>query len=255
MAEAKVRVLKDAESLSRAAAEFVAAFAAAAVLARGRFTLVLSGGGTPKRLYELLAGSPLVESFPWKNCLVFWGDERFVPPEHPESNYGMTRSAMLDRVPLPQENIFPIPTVGVPSAQAAARNYAATLAEVFAEGGPEIRSGKPEFPSFDLVLLGIGADGHTASLFPGDPALGEKSSWTAAVKAPPAYAVTDRITLTLPVINSASCVIFLAAGGSKREVVGPILRDREKAASRFPAARVDTKSGELYWFLDTSAAS
>lgn len=254
MAEAKVRVLKDAESLSRAAAEFVAGCAAAAVSANGRFSLALSGGGTPKRLYELLATSPLVESFPWMNCLIFWGDERFVPPAHPESNYGMTRAAMLDRVPLPKENVFPVPTVSVPSATAAARHYAETLAEVFAGRGLQAQPGKPKFPRFDLVLLGIGADGHTASLFPGDRVLDEKSDWTAAVQAPPAYPVTDRITLTLPVINNASCVVFLAAGGSKREVVGSILRNRKQAASRYPAARVGPQDGELYWFVDTAAS-
>jgi len=255
MAQAEVKILEDAESLSRAAAEFVARTAELAVRSAGRFSICLSGGGTPKRLYELLAASPFAESFPWQRSLVFWGDERFVPPGHPESNYGMTRAAMLDRVPLPAENVFPVPTVGVRSVEEAARGYARTLAEVFADTGPGKPSGRSEFPGFDLVLLGIGVDGHTASLFPGSPALEEKSGWTSAVRAPRGYDITERVTLTLPVINSSACVVFLASGSGKREVVNSVIHHRPEAAGRYPAARVDPAAGELHWFLDAEAAS
>ena len=251
----QVKVFETAEELSRAAADFVARRAVEAGRAGGGFTLALSGGSTPKRLYQFLAEEPLRGAFPWGESHFFLGDERFVAPDHPESNFGMARQALLDRVPLPGGHVHPLDTAAG-TVEEAARRYEEELRKVFGRSGKD-RGSRPagDFPRFDLVLLGLGPDGHTASLFPGNPVLEERRRWAVAVEAPPSYPTRERVSLTLPVLNAAACVLFLAAGREKSPLVKAILETPEKARSLYPAARVEPADGELYWFLDRQALS
>jgi 6-phosphogluconolactonase len=230
------------ESLSLAAAALVAEVAEGSVRARGRFMFVLSGGRSPRMLYERLAQPPFSERMPWSRISLFWGDERCVPPDHPHSNFGLAREALLSKVPLPAANVYPIPVTVVPP-EAAAAQYEESLRAFFqAEAGLR-------FPVFDLILLGLGEDGHTASLFAGDSALEEERRWTRAVRVTTASPPVPRITLTLPVINRARTVLFLVSGARKKKVVDEILSEPEKASLRYPAARV-RPSGRLLWLID-----
>jgi 6-phosphogluconolactonase len=246
-------VCEDLEYLSLAAARFIIRRAARSLATEGRFTLALSGGRTPRRLYEILSAHPYREKMPWKDTFFFWGDERFVPHDHPESNYGLASRTLLSKVPVPAGNIHPVKTDTL-SLEEAACDYELDLKRFFElpeekkpleDGGPGIR-----FPHFDLIILGLGEDGHTASLFPGDPALDETGCWAAPVRAPSQYAVRDRVTLTFPLLNNASCVIFLASGSEKKTIIETILREPGKAYYQFPAARVRPQVGELRWFID-----
>jgi 6-phosphogluconolactonase len=230
------------ESLSLAAAALVAEVAEVSVQTRGRFTFVLSGGTSPRMLYERLAQPPFLEKMPWSRTYLFWGDERCVPPDHPHSNFGLARQALLSTVPLPAANVYPIPGAVVPP-EAAAFEYEESLRLFFQTGGTL------KFPVFDLLLLGLGPDGHTASLFPGDPALEEKRRWTRAVRVTSVSPSVPRITLTLPVINRARTVLFLVSGTGKKTVLDEILSDPAKASLRYPAAKV-RPSGRLLWLID-----
>src|SRR5579864_4072681 len=186
----RLEVLEDARALAEAAAGQVAEAIAAAVRERGACYLALAGGETPRGCYQALARPPLSQSVPWARCFVYWSDERLVALDDPLSNYRMAREALLDRVPILKEQVFPAP-VDAPSPAAAAERYARELDRV-----PKGRGG---WPRFDLVLLGLGEDGHTASLFPGDAVLEETKATVRAVrgsKPPP-----DRLTFTLPVLN------------------------------------------------------
>ena len=205
---------------------------------RGVFTLVLAGGGTPRSLYELLAGSAYRERLPWGKTHFFWGDERCVPPDNKDSNYYMSHMMLLSRIDVPGENIHRIHGEnGNPGAEA--RRYE-----------NEIRSflrALTFVPSFDVVLLGMGPDGHTASLFPGDDLLMERKRLVAAVTAPSYMKPARRISMTLPLINNADHVMFLAAGSEKRAVLNHILMAPDADPSR-PAALVRPK-GRLVWFV------
>jgi 6-phosphogluconolactonase len=206
---------------------------------RGRFAVALSGGSTPKPLYELLAAAPRAGRIDWGRVHMFWGDERFVPPDDPQSNYGMTRHALIDHVPIPAENVHPIPADGTP--ESAALRYAQVLQDFY--GATRL---DPARPLFDVNLLGIGDDGHTASLFPGAPQVEETQAWTTAVVG---VKPEPRISLTLPVLGSAGAVVFLAAGDKKRAAVA-----RARAHDPgVPAGRVSCE-GELLWFLDQNAS-
>lgn len=206
----------------------------------GRFALCLSGGSTPKALYSLLARPPFRDVFPWERVHFFFGDERFVPQDHPDSNYRMAREAMLSHVPAPKENIHPFPVEGTP--EDAARQYAQTLQKFYGAGTLD-----PSRPLFDVVLLGLGEDGHTASLFPGVAALKERAAWTAAVVgAKP----EPRLTLTYPVLDSAKVAAFLVTGSGKRKVLAEILA----GDSQLPAAGI-APVGETIWFTDKDAAA
>jgi 6-phosphogluconolactonase len=233
----RIEVLADPPALARRAAEWLTATASAA---KGPFRVALSGGSTPKALYGLLASDELRDRFPWRQVLWFWGDERFVPYDHPESNYRMTREAMLAKAPVPPENIFPIPTDGDP--EDAARRYERTLQDAY--GVPTL---DPSQPLFDIVLLGMGPDGHTASLLPGDKLLDERKRWVGAV----AHGRPEiRITLTYPAIESSRHVAFLLEGTAKAAMLGAI----HAGGSQLPAARV-RPLGELIWFADRAAAA
>jgi 6-phosphogluconolactonase len=199
----------------------------------------LTRGSTPRALYELLASDEFRGRFPWKQVSWYWGDERFVPHDHPESNYRMVREAMLDKAPVPPQNIHPIPTDGTP--EEAARTYEHSLQRAY--GAPTL---DPSRRLFDIMLLGLGADGHTASLLPGDPALDERERWVAPVS----HGRPEvRITLTLPVIDSSRHVAFLVAGRSKAAALAAV----RAGDTRLPAARV-RPVGELIWFVDQGAA-
>lgn len=232
----RIEVLPDPPALARRVAEWMTA---AALAAKGPFRVSLSGGSTPRRLYELLAADDFRQRFPWPRVSWYWGDERFVPHDDPESNFRMAREAMLAKVPVPSENIHPVPVEGTPDQ--AALLYQRTLQEAY--GAPVLDSAKP---LFDITLLGIGPDGHTASLLPGDAVLQEHTRWVAAV----AHGRPEvRITMTYPVIESSRRVAFLVTGPEKAAIVAAI----RAGGSQVPAARVKPV-GELIWFLDRAAA-
>ena len=232
----RVEILPDPLALARHVAEWMTT---AALAAQGDFRVSLSGGSTPKTLYGLLASDEFRGRFPWNRVSWYWGDERFVPYDHPDSNYRMTREAMLARAPVPREKIYPVPADGSP--EDAARRYERTLQESY--GAMTL---DPARPLFDITLLGLGTDGHTASLLPGDPVLNERRRWVAAVS----HGRPEvRITMTFPVIDSSRRVAFLVAGREK----APIFRTIRAGDSELPAALV-RPVGELFWFVDQAAA-
>ena len=250
-----LKIHDDLESLSLAAAEFVTRRAEQGVNLRGYFTIALSGGSTPKKLYRDLAADPFAERFPWHNSHFFYSDERLVGPDDPESNFGMTSQAMLEKVPVEDRHIYPVPT-SAGSVQQAAELYEKKLRHVFENIENEYGTDyNRSFPRLDLILLGLGADGHTASLFPGDPVLAQKLRWIVPVKAPAGYTTRERVSFTLGLINQAACVVFLVSGREKNSVVKAILNEPEKAFELYPAARVDPVDGELVWFADREAVS
>ena len=240
----EIEVHPDPASLARAAAEHLVARAAEAVAARDRFTVALSGGSTPRSTYALLASREFATRVDWPRTHVFWGDERCVPPDHPDSNYHVAREALLDHVPIPQRNVHRIRGEMEPGQ--AADEYERKLRGFF-----DVRAGELS-PHFDLILLGMGGDGHTASLFPGTAAIHEEDRWVAAHYVPKLSAW--RMTLTPAVINAAVHVTFLVAGASKaqrlREVLtGPFQPDI------LPSQVIQPTSGRLLWLVDAAAAA
>lgn len=227
-----LRVFDDAAMLAQGGAGFLCERAAAET---GDFTVCLSGGSTPKRLYQMLATPPLLERFPWDRTQFFFGDERFVPPDDLESNARMANEAMFSRAPVPAQNVHPIPTVGMTPDEAAA-DYERTLRARL--GG--------RAALFDVCFLGVGDDGHTASLLPNEPVLAERERWVGVV----AHGRPEtRITLTYPAIESSCAVVFLLQGEGKRAILDRILSgDRTVPAGRLRPA------GEVFWFADRAAA-
>lgn len=236
---AEVRVFSDLQALSTAAAAALTEVARVALRDGDRFSLTLAGGSTPRRLYEVLAAD-YAGAIPWQKVHVFWGDERFVPPSDPASNQRLAREALLDHVSVRPSQTHPFPT-DLPDAESAAKAYENKLREVFAG----------ECPRFDLILLGLGEDGHTASLFPGSAALAERRRWVTVGEAP--TEPRARLTLTLPVLNQAARVWFLVSGGSKREALQRALSP-QTAIAECPAAGVRPTDGELVWWVDGAAA-
>jgi 6-phosphogluconolactonase len=239
----EIIVTEDAAALADAAAEAIAECAAEAVTARGRFTVALAGGNTPRVTYERLAQSPLRDRMPWDRTWIFFGDERGVPPDHPDSNYRMANQALLSKVPVPPRQIARI-RGEADDPETAAAAYGRRLSEVF-------ESKRGELPRFDLILLGMGVDGHTGSLFPGSPVLKEVFRPVAAVHAG-AASIPQRFTFTLPVINAAARVMFLVAGAEKAKVLKAVLNE---PTSGLPAALVHPVNGRLTWLLDRAAAA
>jgi 6-phosphogluconolactonase len=239
----EIRCFPKLSDLSREAAQFISELAEATIKERNIFTLVLSGGSTPRLLYEELARRPISKKINWQKTHIFWGDERCVPPYHSDSNYGLAHQALVSKVDIPPANVHRIPAEG--GSANAAEAYEETLRRFFHP--PATSEEGTHLPSFDLVLLGLGQDGHTASLFPGDAALEEKYRWVVAVDGASASPPVARITLTLPVLNKAKCVIFLVSGVRKREAFEEIMNNPGTAA--YPAARV-RPSGRLLWFID-----
>jgi len=237
-------VFPDADQLSRAAADEVAGAAERAIAVCGRFTIALSGGSTPRRLFQLLAESPYRERIRWPRVEFFWGDERTVPPDHPDSNFRMANEALLHKLDIPACNLHRMQGERTDLA-AAARDYAAEIGRVFATS-----AGVP--PSLDLVLLGMGPEGHTASLFPNTIALEQTSHWVVAnhvqVKG------TYRLTLTAPMINRAAQVMFLLAGADKAAILAEVLEGPHDP-QRLPSQLIRPTAGSLHFFLDQAAAA
>ena len=237
-APSEIRILNTPAELFQAAASEFAALASQAVQNNGRFSVALAGGSTPKNLYALLANGS-VPNIPWEKVFFFFGDERCVPPDHPDSNYRMAReTGLFSKVPNYQ--VFRVHSEEK-DANTAALDYEETLHKFF-----DLRPG--EFPRFDLVLLGLGPDGHTASLFPGTAALDEKNrlvvaNWVDKFQ-------TYRITFTLPVLNRAACVMFLASGADKSNIVHEVL---ENENANLPSQKVRLENGRLLWLLDRAA--
>ncbi len=234
-----VRIFPDPPALFQGATEEFVKQAAAAIQSRDKFVVALAGGSTPKGLFNVLAGR---QDLPWDKIYVFFGDERHVPPDDPESNYRMARESLLSKVPIPAEHVFRIPAED-PDAHHAAENYEQTLRKFFVS---------PAFPRFDLILLGMGPDGHTASLFPGGKALEEKSRWVVADWVEKFK--TDRITLTLPVLNNAAAVMFLVSGSDKAATLKEVLQGKQPA-ERFPSKLIQPAEGTPIWMVDDEAAA
>lgn len=232
----RVRIADSPGELVRAVAEAIASRAGEVLSRQQRFSLALSGGNTPRALYRLLA-EEFRTRVEWQRVHLFWGDERYVPHDHPASNFRMARETLIEPLNIPPDNVHPMPT-DVPRPDEAARLYEQELRAFFGE-----------VPRFDLILLGMGPDGHTASLFPGTPALQEYQRWVTVGEATAEPRV--RLTLTLPVLNAAQAVYFLVTGADKAEMVRRILVERE----HLPAALVSPKEGELVWWLDKDASS
>ncbi len=238
--KADVRIFPDVESLSRAAAQALVDRINATVLRGGRFFLALAGGNTPRALYRVLAADYRHE-VPWEQVHVFWGDERYVPPNDPRSNYRMARETLLDHVDIPAKNIHPMPT-DYAGPEDAARAYERTLKNYFSLPSPW----------FNAVLLGLGSDGHTASLFPGSSALEEKQSWVVAAEGP--TEPRRRITLTLPVLAHSDQVYFLVSGSGKAEALRRSLADTPDPRN-CPAASVRLGRASVVWWADRAAAA
>jgi len=236
-------IFPDALALHRDAALKIVSRSSEALRTTGIFTIVLAGGSTPRQLYELLAGE-FRDQFAWDRIHFFWGDERHIPPDHPDSNYRLAKEAMLARLPVLPENVHRIRAEN-PCADQVAEEYCRELRDFF-------HLEPPAMPRFDLVLLGLGADGHTASLFPGSTALREQyrlvaANWVEEFQA-------HRITMTAPLLNNSACVLFLVQGMEKAEALREVLAGANQP-ERLPAQLIKPVNGELYWLVDRAAAS
>ena len=241
----KIKILADAEAMSRAAAGTIVDHISQSLQTRDVYTMALSGGSTPGRLYALLANDvKLREQIPWERIHFFWGDERRVPPGHPDSNYLMAYNTLLSKVPIPSTNIHRIHAENADAVKAAA-DYEIEILRFFG-----IEAG--QIPQFNCVLLGMGADGHTASLFPATSALVQTkrlvvANWVKKFQA-------HRFTLTLPVFNNAAQILFLVSGEDKADTLKAVL-EGNRQPDRYPAQLIQPCGGELIWLLDRFAAS
>ncbi|HMK24256.1 MAG TPA: 6-phosphogluconolactonase [Terriglobales bacterium] len=241
MTTPEIRVLPDPAALFHAAANEFVAQAQSAFRERGRFTVALAGGSTPKGLYSLLASNA---ALPWDKVFFFFGDERHVPPDDPDSNYRMARESLLSKISVPPGNVFRVPAEN-PDANQAATSYEQTMRNFF-------RVPPGGFPVLDLVLLGMGPDGHTASLFPGGKASQEDSHWVVSDWVEKFK--TDRITLTLPVLKNANEVMFLVSGKDKTATLREVLEGNQPG-TQFPSKLVHPIHGKLIWMVDQAAAA
>ncbi len=240
MNEPVVHVFASRDALCSAAAAHAAELMRATPPG-SRFSLALSGGSTPRPFHHQLATTHR-DVIPWDRVHIFWGDERFVPPNHADSNMRMAEETLLRHIPIPEANIHRVHTDQATPARAAA-DLETELNGFFPEAGTI---------GFDLMIMGLGEDGHTASLFPGDPVLHEQRRWAAVVMSPPDAPARWRITLTLPLINQSKHIFFLVSGEEKREPLNQILRHPEKAAVAYPAARVKARE-PVVWYVDSAA--
>lgn len=245
MSRRVIRTFETPEHVAHAAAAEFVAISHEAIDARGRFIVALAGGSTPKRLYELLGDEPFRGQVDWARVEFFWGDERPVAPDHADSNFGMAKRALLDKLQLPDRQIHRMPA-DRSDLEAAARDYQEEIAATFAASS----SGAP--PAFDLVLLGMGPDGHTASLFPHTTALGETVRWVVANPVPKFNAT--RLTLTPPILNRARHHLFLAGGADKAGVLAEVL-EGPSDPQRLPSQLIDpVPPGRVTWLVDLAAA-
>ncbi|RME79707.1 MAG: 6-phosphogluconolactonase [Chloroflexi bacterium] len=240
----QMHIFDTPEAAGQALARLTAEQSAAAVARRGWFNVALSGGSMPRLLFPPLVSPPYVQQVDWSRWRLFWADERYTPLHHADSNFRLAREYLLSQVRIPAEQVFPIDDSF--DLDVTARLYHDLLVQVL-----EAPPGQP--PRFDMVLLGMGEDGHTASLFPGHPLLQESTRWAAFLtdspKPPP-----ERVTLTLPVLNHARCVAFLATGAGKADTLARVLHP-SKPDTTLPAALVRPADGELHWFIDRAAAA
>lgn len=233
-----INIYDDGEKLSLAAAELFAEKACKAVEMRGRFTVALAGGETPRRIYELLGKEPFRSRIPWKNAHIFWGDERYVPSNDIRSNQLMARQSLLDHVPIPDEQVYPIICESTP--ERSANDYEKVIRFTF----------QGQDPQFDIILLGLGTDGHTASLFPNTTVLDERDRLVGHVYL--AEQNSYRVTLTAPIINQAATIVFLVNGGAKAQVLNEVL-EGPRDFRRLPSQLIAAEKGELYWLLEREA--
>ncbi|MFN2135462.1 MAG: 6-phosphogluconolactonase [Candidatus Promineifilaceae bacterium] len=238
-----LRVVQDSAALAAAAAKLFATAAARAVAVRNRFLVTLSGGSTPQDLFSLLARPPFATAIPWPAVHVYWGDERLVPPDDPGSNYYHARRLLLDKVPITADQVHRMK--GELAAAEATADYAHCLAR--AAGPGRI------WPRFDLALMGLGADGHTASLFPGSPAVTEQEVPVVSVTASYEGRPAERLTLTPPVFNDAREILFLVSGSAKAKALAAVL-DGQDGPQTWPAQAIRPRTGEVIWLVDESAA-
>lgn len=237
--EVEIKICDDEEELAAVAADLVVGLSEQAIGRRGRFFFGLSGGATPRRLYELLASPAYRERVNWQKTEVFWVDERCVPPDHPDSNYRMANELLLSKVPLEEKQIHRI--LGEEDPETAAKYYSQEASAFIHKN----------LFSFDVAVLGVGADGHTASIFPGDPAAEEQRTFAVVVE--PRGQEQRRITVTMPVLNHVATALIMAAGTEKAAVVREILDEGNPKGC--PAGRVLPVHGELLWLLDRKAAA
>ena len=237
-----VLVFDTPEQVAQAAAERFVDYSVASIREHASFAVALAGGSTPRRAYELLGDYELKSRVEWSRVHLFFGDERMVPPDSPESNYHMVNEALLTRITIPAANVHRI--IGETKPAASAVSYEAELRSFF---------GAVEWPRFELVLLGMGADGHTASLFPASLALEEEAKWVVATRQP--QTSQDRISLTLPVLNHAARVMFMVTGKEKAAALARVLREDVADAGELPAKRISPVNGALEWLVDRAAAA
>jgi 6-phosphogluconolactonase len=244
MGVAEVRIFDDSEEFAQAASDFVIWAGEQATNQGGLFRLALAGGSTPKPLYALLAKPARARKLDWRRVVIFFSDERCVPSDHPESNFRMVQDTLLAPLGLPAEQVHRI--AGEQAPEQAAREYEEAIRKAFGLA-------PPAWPRFDLILLGLGQDGHTASLFPGAPALAEHRRLVVPALAP--QGVRQRVTFTVPLINHARTVVFLVSGAHKAPAVQIVLENREADPTQFPAKLIQPEQGRLIWFLDRAAAA
>ena len=240
-ADREIIIERNATQLAKRGAQIFSQTAKESVNRHGRFAVALSGGSTPRPMHRLLSEEPYVSEIAWHKIHIFWTDERLVPFEYPDSNFGAARKDFLEKVPIPPDHIHPMPVSCLPEQGAAL--YQEELEEFFQRFGGNN-------PAFDLIFLGIGEDGHTASLFPAQEALQEKKRWVVAVKG--GNPDVHRLTMTCPLINHARQVVFLVSGRQKAEILESI---SEKRQLRLPAQKIQPLGGKLTWLVDQDAAS
>ena len=252
---AEIRVYPDPDSLAQAAVGIFTTQAESVLATGNRFSVALAGGSTPRLMYSMLTEADRAINLDWSRVHLFWSDERCVSPEHIDSNYRLARENMLDRLSIPAENIHRLRGELDPST--AALEYERLLRDFFTDQSTSaLRESKIEdHKTFDLVLLGLGLDGHTASLFPGSRALGEQKRWVVAVEHhQPPPPLVNRLTLTLPAINAASLVLFLVSGTEKATILRQVLARPSEERPPLPAQLVQPTAGQLIWLLDTNTA-
>lgn len=243
-ASPEIRIFQDPEELAREAADFFVWIAGQTNAGASRFRVALSGGSTPQAMFTKLVDPSLAAQVKWETVELYFGDERCVPPDHPESNYHMANGALLQPLRIDSKNVFRM-AGEAPEPDQAARDYEALLRRRFAVQ-------PPAWPRFDLILLGLGEDGHTASLFPDTPALDEGDRLVVANQAP--RGIPGRLTFTVPLINAARVVLFLVCGANKAAAARAVL-EGVRAPRQYPAQLIQPNQGRLLWFLDRAAAS
>lgn len=237
-----IAIYPDLDTLSQQAAQYVVRTASESIAARGRFTLALSGGTTPRKLYTLLGSEPYSSQIDWQQVHIFWGDERCVPPDNPDSNYYMAQEVLLSKIPIPALQVHRMPA-DQPGRDAASQSYTAEMQRVFGTQG---------IPVFDLIQLGMGPEGHTASLFPHQASLRETQRLVMPVSVP--KPPPDRLTFTPPLLNAARNILFLVTGSDKAEALQAVL-EGEYQPEEYPAQIVRPPDGEVVWMLDKAVAA